>query len=131
VLANRHTANPDRMQRTAAARKPSVEGIAGKRVLSDGTQTLELYRIEGSNHADTMLIAYFPKDKLLVEADLWNPPAQAGAPPPTGPAAAEPLNLWANLQRLKLDVAQIAPIHGRIVPFSDFRRAVGQENNTN
>ena len=131
VLANRHTANPDRMQKSAAAKKPSVEAVADKRVLSDGTQTLELYKIQGSNHADTMLVAYFPKDKLLVEADMWNPPAQPNAPPPTGAAAAEPLNLWTNLQRLKLDVAQIAPIHGRIVPFSDFRRAVGQANNTN
>jgi len=131
VLANRHTASPDRMQKSAPAKKPSVEAVADKRVLSDGTQTLELYKIQGSNHADTMLIAYFPKDKLLVEADLWNPPAQPNAPPPAGAAAAEPLNLWTNLKRLKLDVAQIAPIHGRIVPFSDFRRAVGQGNNTN
>jgi len=131
VLANRHTANPDRMQKRASARKPSVEAVADKRVLSDGTQTLELYKIQGSNHADTMLIAYLPKDKLLVEADMWNPPAQPNAPPPAGAAAAEPLNLWANIQRLKLDVSQIAPIHGRIVPFSDFRRAVGQGNDTN
>jgi glyoxylase-like metal-dependent hydrolase (beta-lactamase superfamily II) len=131
ALANRHGISPDRLQKIAPARKPAVEALADKRVLSDGTQTLELYRIQGSNHADTMLVAYFPKDKLLVEADMWNPPAQPNAPPPTGAAAAEPLNLWANIQRLKLDVTRIAPLHGRIVPFSDFRRAVGQGNNTN
>jgi hypothetical protein len=119
------------MQKDAPARKPSVEAVADKRVLSDGIQTLELYKIQGSNHADTMLIAYFPKDKLLVEADMWNPPAQPNASPPAGAAAAEPLNLWTNIQRLKLDVLQIAPLHGRIVPFSDFRRAVGQGNDTN
>jgi len=113
------------------ARRPRVEAVAEKRVLTDGTQRLELYKIQGSNHADTMLIAYLPKEKLLVEADLWNPPAQPDAPPPSGAAAAEPLNLWANIQRLKLDVAQIAPIHGRIVPISEFRRAIGQSNNTN
>ena len=110
--------------------RPSVEAVGEQRVLTDGTQRLELYKIRGSNHADTMLIAYLPREKLLVEADLWNPPAQPNAPPPGGVALAEPLNLWANIQRLKLDVAQIAPIHGRIVPFSDFRRAVGQ-NSTN
>jgi len=111
--------------------RPSVEAVGERRVLTDGTQRLELYKIQGSNHADTMLIAYLPKEKLLVEADLWNPPAQPNAPPPSGAAAAEPLNLWANIQRLKLDVAQIAPIHGRIVPISEFRRAIGQSNNTN
>jgi hypothetical protein len=77
-----------------------------------------------------MLIAYLPKDKILIEADMWNPPAQPNTPAPTGVAAAEPLNLWNNIQRLKLDVAQVAPIHGRIVPFADFRRAVGQTTST-
>jgi glyoxylase-like metal-dependent hydrolase (beta-lactamase superfamily II) len=131
VLAGTHTLIPDHLQKTAPGRKPTVEAVVDKRVITDGTQTIELYKIQGSNHADTMLIAYLPKDKLLVEADMWNPPAQPNAPPPAGVAAAEPLNLWTNIQRLKLDVAQIAPIHGRIVPFSDFRRAVGQTNNTN
>jgi len=115
----------------AGGRKPRIEAVPERRVLTDGTQTLELYRIVGSNHADTMLIAYLPKDRLLVEADLWNPPAQPNAPTLGGAAAAEPQNLMANIQRLKLDVAEIAPIHGRIVPFSEFRRAVGQGNTTN
>lgn len=131
VLVTKHTVNPDRLQKTAPAKKPSIEAMMDKRVFSDGTQTMELYKIQGSNHTDAMLIAYFPKDKLLVEADMWNPPAQPNAAPLSGVAAAEPINLMNNIQRLKLDVAQIAPIHGRIVPFSDFRRAIGQGNTTN
>jgi glyoxylase-like metal-dependent hydrolase (beta-lactamase superfamily II) len=130
VLSNRHTVNPDRLEKSAPSRKPSVEPVLDKRLLTDGTQMLELYKIQGSNHADTMLIAYLPKDKLLVEADMWNPPAQPNAPAPTGVAAAEPLNLWNNIQRLKLDVAQIAPLHGRLVPFADFQRAVGPSATT-
>lgn len=130
VLSNRHAVLPDRLEKTAPSRKPAVEAILDKRVLSDGPQTLELYKIRGSNHADTMLIAYLPKDKLLVEADMWNPPVQANGAPPTGIAAAEPLNLWNNIQRLKLDVAQIAPLHGRLVVFADFQRAVGQSTTT-
>lgn len=125
ILSTRHTINPDRLEKTARSKKPSVQGILDKRVLTDGRQTLELYKILGSNHADAMLIAYLPKDKLLVEADMWNPPAQPNAPAPAGIAAAEALNLWTNIQRLKLDVAQIAPLHGGLVPFSDFQRAVG------
>jgi glyoxylase-like metal-dependent hydrolase (beta-lactamase superfamily II) len=130
ILSNQHTINPDRLERSAPSRKPSVEAVLDKRVLSDGTQTLELYKIQGSNHADTMLIAYLPKDKLLVEADMWNPPAQPNTPAPAGVAAAEPLNLWNNIQRLKLDVAQIAPLHGGLVSFGDFQRAVGQGTTT-
>ena len=111
-------------------RKPRVQDVGDRRVLTDGTQTLELYRIQGSNHADTMLVAYLPKNKLLVEADLWNPPAQPNAPPLAGVAAAEPLNLLTNIERLKLDVAQIAPLHGRLAPFSALRQAVNQGANT-
>ena len=125
ILSNRHTVNPDRLEKTAPSRRPSVQAVLDKRVLTDRTQTLELYWIPGSSHADTMLIAYLPKDKLLVEADLWNPTAQPNAPVPAGSAAAEALNLWNNIQRLKLDVAQIAPLHGNLVPFADFQRAIG------
>jgi hypothetical protein len=78
-----------------------------------------------------MLIAYLPKNKLLVEADMWTPPGQPDAQPLSSTAAAEPLNLLANLERLKLDVAQIAPLHGRMVPIAEFRRAIGQANDTN
>jgi len=81
ILSNRHTINPDRLEKIAPSRKPSLEAVHDKRVLSDGTQTLELYKIQGSNHADTMWIAYLPKDKLLIEADMWNPPAQPNRPP--------------------------------------------------
>ena len=129
VLVNKHTINPDNLQKTAPIKKPSIEVMTDKRVFSDGTQTMELYKIQGSNHADTMLIAYFPKDKLLVEADMWNPPA-ANAPASTAPPTYEATNLWNNIERLKLDVAQIAPIHGRIVSFNDFRRAAGKGNTT-
>jgi glyoxylase-like metal-dependent hydrolase (beta-lactamase superfamily II) len=130
ILSNRHTMNPDRLEKIARSSKPTVEAVLDKRVLTDGTQTLELYKIQGSNHADAMLIAYLPSDKLLVEADMWNPPAQPSAPAPTGVAAAEALNLWNNIQRLKLDVAEIAPLHGRLVPFADFQRAVGSSATT-
>jgi len=130
ILSTRHTINPDRLEKMARSKKPSVQAVVDKRVLTDGTQRLELYKILGSNHADTMLVAYLPKDKLLIEADMWNPPAQPNAALPAGVAAAEPLNLWNNIQRLKLDVAQIAPLHGKVVPFADFQRAIGSSTTT-
>jgi len=44
-----------------------------KYVLSDGVRTLDLYPMPGLNHAATMLIAYFPKERILVNADLYSP----------------------------------------------------------
>ena len=96
---------------------------AKKRVLSDGTQTLELYRLQGTNHADTMLIGYLPKAKVLIEADVYNPPP-ANAPP--GPVVKENVNLYEQLNRLHLDVQQITPLHGRLVTITDLRKAIGQ-----
>jgi hypothetical protein len=92
-------------------------------VLSDGTRTLELYHLQGSNHADAMLIGYLPKEKVLIEADVYNPaPANAAA----GPVVKESVNLYENIKRLNLDVQQIAPLHGRLVMMSDLQKAIGQ-----
>lgn len=74
-----------------------------------------------------MLAAYLPKERILIEADVYTPLA-ANAPPPTS-VNAEAANLYANLERLKLDVAQILPIHGRQVPISDLRAAGGRATN--
>jgi glyoxylase-like metal-dependent hydrolase (beta-lactamase superfamily II) len=120
VWANPHTFEPDRLARRP--RRPAIEGLVSKRVLSDGRQSLEIFQMEGSNHDASMLIAYAPKAKLLIEADAYTPGA-ANAPP--APPSKEMLVLNDNLQRLKLDVQQIAPIHGRLVNVTEFRRALG------
>ena len=125
VWANAHTLNPDRFAQ--ARRKPAIEAVTDKRVLSDGTRSVELYRLLGSNHADTMLVAYLPTERILIEADVYTPPA-ANAPPPTT-VNAEVANLLANIQRLKLDVAQVLPIHGRQVTMNDLLAAGGRGTN--
>ncbi|HLK46779.1 MAG TPA: MBL fold metallo-hydrolase [Bryobacteraceae bacterium] len=99
-----------------------IEPIAEKRVIADGTQSLELYHLQGSNHADTMLIGYVPKAKVLIEADVYTP---AAADAPHGPVVKENVNLNDNLKRLGLDVQQITPLHGRAVTISDLRQAIG------
>ena len=97
-------------------------------MLSDGTRTLELHHIQnptyGAAHAADMVIAYLPKEKIVVEADLYNPPAP-NAPPPAAPSASN-VTFFENVRRLKLDIAQIAPIHGRVVPWADFLKLVGK-----
>ena len=53
--------------------------------------------------------------KILVEADDFTPIAPNG-PPPAPRALAFTKNLNANIERLKLDVQTIAPLHGFVVP---------------
>jgi glyoxylase-like metal-dependent hydrolase (beta-lactamase superfamily II) len=121
VWALPHTIAADRLAKSG--RKPNIEGVADKRVLTDGTMTLELYKLQGTDHADTMLIAYLPREKMLVEADVFNPPAP-NAPP--GPTNREAANLVDNIQRLRLDVQRIAPLHGRLIPIGDLTAAAGR-----
>jgi hypothetical protein len=59
-----------------------------------------------------------------MEADVFTPPAQ-GAPMPAAPPPAA-VNLYENIMAYKLDVATIAPLHGRAVPFAEFLRFVGK-----
>ena len=44
-----------------------------KRVLTDGTHTIELYHLQNFSHHDGMIVAYLPKEKVLLEADGYNP----------------------------------------------------------
>jgi glyoxylase-like metal-dependent hydrolase (beta-lactamase superfamily II) len=116
---------PDRL--SMAPREPRIETFGEKYVVSDGTRTLELHPVQGLNHANTMLIVYFPKERIVVNADLYSPPAQ-GAQPPAQPSA-NSIVLYNNIKRLKLDAAQIAPIHGRVGAMDEFERLVGPAAN--
>jgi len=126
VLAAPHTLNPDKAQQNG--KKPVVEGIGDKRVLTDGTHTVELYRLQNFGHHDGMLIAYLPKEKVLLEADGYNPqPQTATAPNPPSPYT---VSLLDNIRRLKLDVQRIVPVHlpadNRVVTMAELTRWVGR-----
>lgn len=122
VYANPHTINPDFLSKTGL--KAVIEGIGGKRVFSDKMQTMELHVLRESPHNAGIIVAYFPKQKTLVQADLFTP-LPLDAPPPAKPDPLA-LNLYENIQRLKLDVETIAPIHGRVAKFEELRKAVGR-----
>jgi len=108
----------------AKAFKGKFQTLTDRRDMTDGARTLELHLIKGNPHNDGILMAYLPKEKLLVEADVYSPaPPNAPAPATPNPAS---VNLYENIERLKLDVAQIAPIHGRAVPLAELKKAVGK-----
>jgi glyoxylase-like metal-dependent hydrolase (beta-lactamase superfamily II) len=101
-----------------------VEGVRDRRVLTDGARTVEIHHIAGNLHEDGMLMVYLPKEKILIQADAFTPPAP-NAPPP---AAVNPnsVNLADNIARLNLAVDQLLPLHGRIVPLAELHKAIGR-----
>ena len=120
------TLQPDRLsQRPFAPTGPGqlqVQTFTDHYTISDGNQAIELHHVDGLNHSDNMLVAYLPKEKILINADLYSPPAQGGN---LANVSASAVALFRNVKRLKLDVAQHVPIHGNPGPSADFERIVG------
>jgi glyoxylase-like metal-dependent hydrolase (beta-lactamase superfamily II) len=138
------TLQPDRMALFSpmywiSRRPPPIETVAGearssaKYVVTDGERILEIDKVEDvsyqlgdrsyaqGNHSADMLIAYLPKEKILFNADLYSPPAQGAQPAPPTPGMR---TLDQNIRRLKLDVAQHVPAHGRLGTQEEFLRLV-------
>jgi glyoxylase-like metal-dependent hydrolase (beta-lactamase superfamily II) len=111
AFAAPRTLNPDGLEQSK--KKAIIEVTGNKKVLTDGSRTLELHLIQNNPHNDGIMMAYLPKEKMLVEADLYNPPA-ANAPPPAANAPVNPgaLALLDNVEKLKLDFDTILALHG-------------------
>ena len=117
-----HTLNPDRQWREK--KRAKILAVGAKHVLTDGARVVELHLIQGSLHNTGNLMAWLPKEKLLVEVDVYTP-LQPNAQPPSTPNPVT-VNLYENIQRLNLDVDMIAPLHGRLVTIAELRRTIGK-----
>jgi len=117
------TVAPD--MQAKSPKPPMFQGVADKTVITDGKQTIELYANNGDAHTNEYTLIYLPGPRILVEADAYSPgPADAPIPPMPPPNA---VKLYDEIQRLKLNVATIAPIHGRgAVPMAEFRKFIGK-----
>jgi glyoxylase-like metal-dependent hydrolase (beta-lactamase superfamily II) len=120
------TLSPDRLStRPFAPTGPgtlALQTFTDHYAITDGNETIELYHVDGLNHSDGMLIAYLPKEKIVVNADLYGPPPAGGN---IQNVNANAVALYRNIKRLKLDVNQHVPIHGNPGSNADFERIVG------
>jgi glyoxylase-like metal-dependent hydrolase (beta-lactamase superfamily II) len=123
VWAAPHSINPDLLAQHKKAAK--FDTFTGKHVLSDGQRQIEIYPISGNTHNDAFALVYLPAEKILIEADAYNPtPANVSPPATPNPYS---VNLYENIEKLKLDVQTIAGLHGtKAVTLADLRTAIGQ-----
>ena len=122
-----HGLNPDLLEKSKKA--PKFETYKDKYVLSDGSRSIEVHKIAGNGHSDELALIYLPAEKILVEGDAYTPTAP-NAPAPVG-VNPYTVNLDENIQRLKLDVVQIAALHGPgVVKLDDLRAAISQSQKT-
>ncbi len=112
------TLQPDRLAQSP--KTPAFITVNDKYILADGGHILEIYPLERDTHNSGLMMVYIPKEKILVEADDFSWPAGTRAGPRYH---ANNVNLYRNIQRLKLDVKTIAPIHGERVPLLELQKA--------
>ena len=106
IVKRPHTRVPD-----ALSKKPTplrIETLGDEKILTDDTMTLHLYPAP-SEHSETMLMAYLPRERALVVIDLYEP--------------GEAVHMFAgrfleDLKKRNLRVDRIIPLHGKIVPYA-------------
>ena len=106
---------------TELAEGYQYEQVTENYVLSDGTRNMNIYYVQPLQHAEGMLMAYLPQEKIVIEADLLDTHLSL----PSTPTDAN-MTLYNQVQRLNLDVSTIAPIHGRPVAWTDFLNVLGE-----
>jgi glyoxylase-like metal-dependent hydrolase (beta-lactamase superfamily II) len=109
------TLDPDMMSLwppTEVAEGYQYETVRENYALTDGLRTMQMSYVQPLAHAEGMLLAYLPKEKILIEADLFDGGGKELTP--------EAKSLYTHVQRLGLDVETIVPIHGRPVKWADF-----------
>jgi hypothetical protein len=101
--------------------------VDGKKVVSDGSRAIELYSLKGNVHAETNIIAYLPKENILIVADAYS--ARKIYKKPVKKKKIHPVRaqLWKTLSTLGLDIETVLPIHGKKVGIEQIRFAAGLE----
>jgi len=124
VWARPHTIAPDTLAKNPKA--PVFDTIAtDKKVITDGRQTLEIYRKKNAGHNGADLIVFLPRDGIVFWGDGYNPPPGDS---PMDPARTPEygIDLYRNFLDYKLNVKTIAPAHGvGAKPYDNFKKAIG------
>ena len=109
------------MPQLVTERKLKIETIANKkRVFQDDKHVVELYDIGPNPHANEILVAYLPKEKILFQADLLNAAANGNIPI----AQDATVSFSERLQQLGLQVEKIYGVHGRFATPEELRTSI-------
>ena len=106
IVRRPHTLVPDVLSKNPKPVK--IETVADEKVMTDGVMTVHLYSIP-SEHSESMLMAYLPRDRALVVIDVYEPVGE--------------IHMFAgrfieDLKKRNLRVDRIVPLHGKMVPYS-------------
>ncbi len=113
LLARPHTIAPDALQRNP--REATFVLVDDSMTLEDTFMTVQLYHLLDNPREGTNLYAYIPRERILVQADLYDANWQQ--------------HLWGenvlqNLERRKLRIDRSVPVHGIMEPFGEMVKTI-------
>ena len=94
--------------------------------IEDGELQMQIYNTGPNSHAAEMLVVYFPKEKLLYQADLLISSDRGMLIEPLLPVNVE---LYDFIKKMRLDAATIIGAHWKEIPFTVLENAVLAERN--
>jgi len=113
LLARKHTIVPDALQKSP--RQASFQFVDDQLTLKDSSMEVQLYHLIDNPREGTNLFAYVPRDRMLVQADLYD---STWLQHPWAD------NVLTNLERRKLKVDRDVPVHGAVEPFDQMVRTM-------
>lgn len=116
MVKRTHARQPDALERNRKAL--TLRTVDDELTLQDATRTVVLYPLPGNPHGDTMVMAYLPRERVLIEIDAYSPGGTYH------PYAA---NLLEAIRARQLRVDRIVPLHGAVVPFDDLVSTVAAQ----
>jgi hypothetical protein len=95
---------------------------------TDPAKFMEFYQVgQGSppysSHNEQFLVVYLPAERILINADLYTPPAAGAQPPATPPEGV--MAIGQIIRQYNLNVAQHVPIHGQPGSHEQFLKILG------
>lgn len=117
----RRTIAPDLYIATGSG--PSIETFRGKRVISDGSQTMVLHDIGPNAHSEELTMVHLPRQGIVWQADVYFSPGTGGGVNPAMPIG---IDFARKLKALGIDdfKALLEAHNSRIVTMEEFRRAL-------
>jgi glyoxylase-like metal-dependent hydrolase (beta-lactamase superfamily II) len=107
---------PDALGRTPKPLK--IKTVDDRLTMKDGSMEIDVYRVIANSHMADGLMVYVPRDRLLVQGDLFD--------------ISWDVYWWGssymdNVQYRKLQVERDVPVHGRILPFAEVQQAIAKQ----
>lgn len=116
IVSRTHSIAPDALARSPQPLTIETVASAEPYELTDGSRVLQLFHVVDDPHAAGMIMAYLPRERVLIEVDAFSPTSQEFPFAET---------LLQNIEDRGLRVDTIMPLHGGLSTLDDLEAAVG------